>query len=267
MIPAQRRAMVLEQVQRRGTISIQELVEVIAVSSSTVRRDLEELEAEGLLERTRGGALVQSTRRSTYEPTTAVAAGLAREEKKAIAKYAIGMLRSGQSVIFDSSTTVREVAYLVVSSGLPITALTNDLGIGEVLGSSNLVTVIIPGGTLRPGSLTLKGEPGLEFWRTIRADVLLLGTHAISEGSLSETSLDLAAQKRLMISTAERVVLLADSGKFQSPAFCQICSLSTVSEIVTDSKISDADLQMIADHGVKVQIVAVDSRPHRGATN
>lgn len=256
LIPAQRRALVLEHIQKQGAVSIQELVKTTGVSGSTIRRDLEELETEGFLERTRGGALIERPRKATFEPKTAIAAELSREEKRAIARIAVEMLKPGDSVIFDSSTTVREVARLVASRDLGITAITNDLGIGEILGSSHAVTVVVPGGTLRPGSLTLRGEPGIAFWRTIRVDLAFIGTHAISAGFLSETSLELAAQKRLMIAAAQRVVLLADSSKFQPAAFCQICPLQDLDEIVTDERISADAAQMVRDLGVQLTLAA-----------
>ncbi|WP_439624757.1 DeoR/GlpR family DNA-binding transcription regulator [Shinella sp.] len=262
LIPAQRRGLVLEHIQKHGAISIQQLVETIAVSSSTIRRDLEELEAEGYIERTRGGALIQRTRKSTFEPKTTVAAEFAREEKRAIAARAAEMLEAGNSVIFDSSTTVREVARLVAKKNLTLTAITNDLSIGEILGAASATTVVIPGGTLRSGSVTLRGEPGHAFWRTIHVDIAFLGTHAISDGRLSETSLDVAAQKRMMIEAAERVVLVADSSKFQPAAFCQICSLDMLDEMITDENISPDNAQMVRDAGIDLIIVPLAAEPN-----
>jgi DeoR family transcriptional regulator of aga operon len=254
LIPAQRRALVLEHIQKQGAVSVQQLVESIGVSGSTIRRDLEELETEGFLERTRGGALIERSNKPTFEPRTTISAEFARDEKRAIARIAVEMVKAGDSVIFDSSTTVREVARLVSQSGLAVTAITNDLGIGEMLGSSRTATVVIPGGTLRPGSLTLRGEPGLEFWRTIHVDLAFIGTHAIAAGFLSETSLEVAAQKRLMIAAASRVVLLADSSKFRPAAFCRICEIDAVDEVVTDDGIGAESAEMVRELGVKLTL-------------
>jgi len=262
LIPAQRRALVLEHIRTQGAASIQSLVDAIAVSGSTIRRDLEELEAAGLLERARGGALLERTRKSTFEPPASIAAELARPEKQAIGLAAAEILKPGESAIFDSGTTVRELARRVAALNLSLTAVTNDLGIGTILGNATAIDVVIPGGSLRRGSLTLRGEPGESFFKTIHADIAFIGTHAISNGYLSETSLEVATIKRLMIGAARRVVLLADSSKFQPAAFCKISELGAIQEMITDEGVSQDDAQMIRDFGIELTIVPIGSRPN-----
>lgn len=257
LIPAQRRALVLEHIRSRGAASIQELAEAIAVSNSTIRRDLEELELAGYLERTRGGALLERTQKSTFEPEAALAAEIARPQKQAIGGVAANMIRKGESAIFDSSSTVMELARIVATRDLALTAVTNDLGIGSILARNAMINVVVPGGTIRPGSQTLRGEPGQKFLETIHTDITFIGTHAISGGYLSETSLEIAALKRLMIAAARRVVLLADSSKFQTVAFCRICAISEVHQIVTDDGLRSDDAQSLRDFGIDVIIAPV----------
>lgn len=254
LIPAQRRALVLEHIRQRGVASIQELADAISVSGSTIRRDLEELETAGYLERTRGGALLERTQKSTFEPEAAMAAEFARAQKQAIGAAAAAMISKGESIIFDSSSTVRELARNVARRNIALTAVTNDLGIGSELARSPAINLVVPGGTLRPGSLTLRGEPGQAFLETIHVDTAFIGTHAISNGHLSETSLEIASLKRLMIAAARRVVLLADSSKFQPAAFCKICELSDIHEMVTDEGISPQDAHALRELGVEVVI-------------
>src|SRR5580658_7215276 len=103
LIPAQRRAFMLEHIRKRGAASIQELSDAVGISISTVRRDLEHLEERGYLERSHGGALIQKQTQSTFEPEAAINAQFARAEKEAIGQIAAATLRKGESVIFDSS--------------------------------------------------------------------------------------------------------------------------------------------------------------------
>ena len=224
MIPAKRRALILERLRREGAAGIQELADAINASPSTIRRDLEHLVKQGALERTHGGALLQSTARATFEPDIALAAQLRREEKNAIAAAVAEELRPGQSVIFDASTTVLAVARAVAARRLPLTAVTNSLAIAQVLADAPEVHLIVPGGTVRPGSTTLVGRPGEDFLRSLHADMALIGTHAITGRTLTETSLDVAAMKQAMIAAARHVMVLADSSKFTAPSFCTICS-------------------------------------------
>jgi len=110
LIPAQRRAFMLEHIRKRGGASIQELSEAIGISLSTVRRDLEHLEERGYLERSHGGALIQKQLQSTFEPEAAITAEFDRLEKESIGLAAAATLHSGASVIFDSSSTVLAAA-------------------------------------------------------------------------------------------------------------------------------------------------------------
>ena len=255
MIPAQRRASVLDHIRKRGAASIQELSEAIGISISTIRRDLEHLEERGYLERSHGGALIHKQLRSTFEPEAAISAEFFRAEKEAIGKAAAQTLRAGESVIFDSSSTVLAAARASVARALPLTAVTNDLGIGEVLAGAANMRVVVLGGTVRPNSLTMIGEPGENFLSSLNADVAFIGAHAISRLALTETSLETAAIKRAMIASARRVVLLADASKFQPAAFCRICDLSSIHELITDDRAVETDLAPLRDLGVGVTVV------------
>ena len=257
MIPAKRRALILERLRREGAAGIQELADAINASPSTIRRDLEHLVKQGALERTHGGALLQSTARATFEPDTALAAQLRREEKNAIAAAVAEELRPGQSVIFDASTTVLAVARTVATRRLPLTAVTNSLAIAQVLADVPEVHLIVPGGTVRPGSTTLVGRPGEDFLRSLHADMALLGTHAITGRTLTETSLDVAAMKQAMIAAARHVMVLADSSKFTAPSFCTICDVAEIQEIVTDDGIDPVALDELRRLNVVLRVVPV----------
>ena len=137
LIPAQRRAFMLEHIRKRGAASIQELAEAMGASLSTVRRDLEHLEQRGYLERSHGGALIQKQLQSTFEPEAAITAEFDRPEKESIGLAAAATLHSGASVIFDSSSTVLAAARASVERDIALTAVTNDLGIGQALSASS----------------------------------------------------------------------------------------------------------------------------------
>jgi DeoR family transcriptional regulator, aga operon transcriptional repressor len=193
VIPAQRQSLVMAFLRQRGGASIQELTDALGISASTVRRDLENLEIEGHLRRTHGGAVMSSATHSTFEPAAAIAAQAARAEKAAIGRAAADALSAGDSVIFDSGTTVLAAARRAVERGIELTAVTNDLGIGQVLAGSDRVRVVVLGGSVRGGSLTLIGEPGQTFIGNLHADVAFIGVHAVSGGILTETSIEIAS--------------------------------------------------------------------------
>ena len=262
-IPLQRHALILNHIRQHGAASIQELASAIGSSISTIRRDLERLDGRGALVRARGGAVLPAEPHATFEPAANLAAQLARAEKRMIGAAAAEMLEPGESVIFDSSSTVLCAAQAILAREIALTAVTNDLGIAQVLGQSESIRVIVPGGTVRFGSLSLTGHPGQEFFAALHADTLLLGTHTISGSLITETSLEIAAMKQAMIKAARRVVLLADSSKVQMPAFCTICNIGEIGAWVTDDGADKAVLRMARDRGVAVTVVTMPGETAR----
>ena len=256
-IPAQRRTFLLDHVRTRGAASIAALADAVATSASTVRRDLDVLERQGLVVRTHGGAAIPGLEGSVFEPDALLAEQLAADEKAAIGAAAAGMIEPGASVIFDSGSTVREAARAAAAQRIPLTAVTNDLGTAQILAATDTVRVLMPGGAVRPGSLTLLGEPGLGFYGDIHADIAFMGAHAVTDGWMSDTSLEIAAAKRAMIAAARCTVLLVDGTKFRPPAFCRIAPLSLVDTVITDPGAPPTALESLRDAGVAVTLARV----------
>ena len=259
IIPEQRRSLVLDFLLQHGAASIQELSIAVSSSLSTIRRDLEQLEVDGHVRRTHGGAVLANANHSTFEHAAEISAMIQKNEKNAIGRVAAGCLSVGDSVIFDSGSTVHAAAHFAVKRGILLTAVTNDLGIGQVLARSDKIRVVVIGGSVRPNSLTLIGEPGQNFMRDIHADVAFIGTHAISGSLLTETSIEIASIKRAMISAARRVILLADSSKFRPAAFYNICEVSSMHEVITDNQADPVLIADLRDMGLKVTIVDVSA--------
>ncbi len=238
MVPAKRRALILEHLRVNGAASIQELADTIGGSQSTVRRDLEHLVEQGYLERTHGGAHLLQPMRATFEREMTVNAALQHVEKVAIGREAAQRLSARDSVIFDSSSTVMEAVKAAAERDLPLTVVTNSLQIADFAADIKSWRIILPGGTVRPGHRHLSGEPGESFIKTLHADICMTGASAVTGTLLTETSLEVASLKRAMISSARKTVLLVDSSKFSAPSFCTLSDISQIDEIITDEGIS-----------------------------
>ncbi|WP_158639021.1 DeoR/GlpR family DNA-binding transcription regulator [Elioraea rosea] len=252
LIPAARHALILDHVRARGIAAIAELAEVIGVSLSTVRRDLGDLAAQGLLRRTHGGAVALTIAQTTFEPAPAIAQHQHADAKRAIGHAGAALLDDGQSVVFDSSSTVLEAARATVSRGVAITAITNDLRIAAVLAEQPRVRLIVPGGSLRTGSYTLMGEPGVSFARGLAADIAFLGAHAVSGTEVSETSIEIATIKQAMAGGARRVAVLADSTKFGTVAFCRVLTLGPGHLVISDPDLGADSRGALEEAGVSV---------------
>jgi DeoR family transcriptional regulator of aga operon len=235
-IPAQRRAELLALLRERGAASISELSVALEASESTVRRDLDHLDAHGLVRRTHGGAMVMGlTGRTTFEPMFADRRWHNPDEKARIGRLAATLLEDGQSVLFDSSSTVLSAAEAIVQHPVKITAVTNDVNLASVLAlAPERLKVVVPGGEIRAGSFTLLGSGTTSFFERLHVDVALVGIHAITGPLLTEAGLDVAEVKQAIIRTAERVVLLADHSKFGPPAFFEVARMGAVHDLITD---------------------------------
>jgi DeoR family transcriptional regulator of aga operon len=254
IIPAQRLNLIFELIRQKGVITIHELSDMTGVSLPTVRRDLDRLAKNGIVERSHGGATLKTPPGTTHEPDCHIASRIAIKEKMSIGKQAAERLRDNQSVIFDSSSTVYEAARQVLERGLTLTAVTNDLLIGELLANSPSIHLLVSGGSQRPGSNTLIGEPGTSFLRNLHVDVALIGIHAVNGSSCCDTSLEIAYAKRYMVAAAKRVIVLADASKFEKVAFFEAFEVNDGFEIITDRPLGPSVLHSLVDKGAKVTI-------------
>ncbi len=255
LIPARRRGLILERIRLRGSVAIQELSKDLSVSASTVRRDLETLTGGGHLERTHGGALIPRSALATFESESDVAARSAMMEKTAIGQEAARRLINGGSVVVDAGSTANAAALALVGRNIALTVITNSLAVAQICGGVAAVRIIVVGGTLRPGSSTLWGDPGRSFLGSVSADLCLLGAHAISGLLVSESSIEVAEIKRALMRAARRTILMADSNKFQQRSFCTVCAVTEISEIITDDGIAPEPLSILRDAGVVVTLV------------
>ncbi|MEZ2128134.1 MULTISPECIES: DeoR/GlpR family DNA-binding transcription regulator [unclassified Sinorhizobium] len=257
IVPAKRRALILEHLRINGAASIQELADTIGGSQSTVRRDLEHLVEKGYLERTHGGAHLLQPMRATFERETTVNAELQHAEKVAIGREAALRLSARDSVIFDSSSTVMEAVRAAAERDLPLTVVTNSLEIADFAADIKSWRIILPGGTVRPGYRHLAGEPGESFIKTLHADLCMTGASAVTGTLLTETSLEVASLKRAMISSARKTILLVDSSKFTAPGFCTLSDISEIDEVITDEGITQDALGSLKSAERTVTIVSV----------
>jgi DeoR family transcriptional regulator of aga operon len=254
LLPALRRQRIAEFLHHHGAVTLQQLAEALHVSLSTLRRDLDALAEEGVVERTHGGAILRHLQYSTFEPNIAAARDLSPREKRLVGAAAAESLVPGQSVIFDSGSTVLEAARAVVARKIPIVAVTNDIEIAQVLNGSPLVQVHLFGGQLRPGSNTVVGEQVQNAAKRICADVLFFGAHAVTDNIVSETSPEVAAVKRALMRSATSSRLLVDASKFRPRVFMTVCDMSEIAEVITDEGAPQEELERIRSAGVKLVI-------------
>jgi DeoR/GlpR family transcriptional regulator of sugar metabolism len=229
--PSERRQAVLRRLTTRGEVGFADLAEEFGVSEMTIRRDLETLEADGLARRVRGGAI--SVVSSSYEPPFAVRATTASEAKTAIGATAAGLVNDGDTVIVDVGTTTMELAR-ALHGRRGLTVVTASLPVAAELGADPDIRVVVTGGQVRPGELSLTGGMAEDAFTTMNCDLAFIGVAGICVApGLTEYNPDDARVKRAAIAAARRTIVVADSSKLGRVAFSTVAPLSAIDVLVT----------------------------------
>lgn len=259
MLPALRRARIIELLRQNGGMGLKDIAKELKASVSTLRRDVDYLCELGHLDRTHGGAMLKSGLRAGAELERDIASELNSGAKRAIGLHAAELIRPGQTVIIDSGTTTAAAARIARDRRISFTAITNDLAIGALLANSSYIQVQMTGGLVRPGTSTLLGADALQSISRLRADLALVGAHALSQDEASDTSIELAELKRVIIAAADHSVLLVDSSKVFSHAFCSFGKVKEFDQLITDSKIAPDQVAALTQRGAQVRVIPVAS--------
>ncbi|MEO3840515.1 MULTISPECIES: DeoR/GlpR family DNA-binding transcription regulator [unclassified Streptomyces] len=257
MFAAERRQLILEMVRANGAVSLRELARVVQTSEVTVRRDVRALEAEGLLDRRHGGAVLPGgfTRESGFPQKS----HLATAEKTAIADLAAGFVEEGEAVVVGAGTTTQELARRLAR--IPgLTVVTNSLLVAQALAHANRVEVVMTGGTLRGSNYALVGsgaEQSLQGLRVSRA--FLSGSGLTAERGLSTSNMLSASVDRALVQAAAEVVVLADHSKLGTDTMFQTVPTDVITRLVTDEpppsdERAATELQALADQGVQIAV-------------
>ncbi|MFO7171439.1 MAG: DeoR/GlpR family DNA-binding transcription regulator [Bacillota bacterium] len=252
MLPEERKRRIRQIVESGAAVTVGDLSKAFGVSESTIRRDLQELAREGLLERTRGGAVPISPTRE--EPSFSEKTVQNRAEKMAIARVAASLVPDGASVILDAGTTTLEIARLL-KARRNLTVMTNAYTIAAELADAPEIEVIVTGGTVRGNTLALVGPLAERALEEVNADILFLGTNGIDlERGLTTPSPAEASVKRRMIAAARKVVVVADHTKMRKVAFAAIAPLSSVHMIISDRGMDQQVARELIRRGIQVLI-------------
>lgn len=243
---------ITEAVRDAGRLGVAELAGLTGASEMTVRRDLEVLAEQGVLERYRGGA--RSLLLRGEEPPFALREQEGLAAKRRIAAAAAGLIADGESVVVDSGTTCLEVARALEHRRLTVMPLS--LHAVNALSAAPQVTLLVPGGRPRPGELALTGPLTTASLAALRFDTAVIGCCGLTAADgLTAYDLDDAAVKRAAIGSARRVIAVADAAKLSRTALAFVAAADALHAVVTDDAAPDTETDMIAAAGVAVRKV------------
>jgi DeoR/GlpR family transcriptional regulator of sugar metabolism len=256
LVPEQRQDRIAELVLKQPFIAAKDLAERFDVSLMTIHRDLDELEAHGVLRKVHGGATPQAS--SLFESNVRYRLTVASEEKQALARAALLQIEPGQAVLIDESTTGLALARLLPAR-VPLTVITNSLSVMQELRSVRDIKLIVLGGDYWPRHEAFCGLACEAAVSALRADVLYMSSTAISGGVAYQPDQDMAIAKRAMIAAAGRRVLLVDHSKFGRVALHRLAPLTAFDLVMTDDGIDDAGLRQLQEAQVAFEVVGRQS--------
>lgn len=247
----ERRATIMRLLKATGRVAVGELSRMTKVSDMTIRRDLESLELEGLLKRTRGGAV--SVTSLSYEPPYILRKDTNADAKARIGQLVASLLRDGETVILDVGTTAVEAAR-ALKGRQNLTVLTSNLWAATILADEPGIVLILTGGQARNRERSLVGHLATRAFGELIFDVFVMGVAGVhQEYGITDYNVEEARVKRAALAASQRRIIIADSSKLGKVAFAKVCDLDQIDVIVTDDASPDA-LSAVAAYDIEVVI-------------
>ena len=248
----ERQQQILDLFDTEEFIRVNEISDALKVSAVTIRKDLSFLESKSLLYRTHGGARKQSS--FAFEKNISEKEEVQVEQKIAIAKKAATLIQDHDFVILASGTTLHHLARNLLDFS-KLTVLTSSLKVGLELCDNEKIDIIQLGGDVRKSSGSVVGPFSETILKQFSCNKLFLGVDGIDfDFGLSTSNAMEAHLNLLMINSADKVYILADSTKINKRGFGKICEIHKMDALITDSGISAKDFATLSDMCIEVII-------------
>lgn len=235
MLSYERQQQIMELLQKRRSVTVEYLIKKLYASGATIRRDLQEMQRQGLLTRVRGGAVLIDGGNQDKPPILRAQQNTAQKER--IARLAMRCIEDASTLFLDSSSTVTAFARRLESFAgqRELSVMTNGLFTIHALNELSCVTIFDCGGVIKNHSSAV-GPTALSALESFHADVTFFSCCGFSlDIGTTEASEENAAVKRVMCRNAKRRILLCDSSKFDKDFFCKVCAAPDITRIITDS--------------------------------
>ena len=246
-----RQKKIVERVQTRGYVSIDDLSRDFDVTPQTIRRDINALDRKGLIKRHHGGAgLATSVENIGY----AARQILCLEEKRTIARMVARRIPTKASVFINIGTTTEEVAReLTARDGLRV--ITNNLNVAVILSRNPSIEIFMAGGRVRNRDCGVTGHATLEFVSQFKADFCVIGISGIADnGDLLDFDYQEVTVARAIIKNSSTVILAADHTKFGREAMVRLAHVSDIHELFTDARPPKPLADLLRENRVKLVV-------------
>lgn len=250
MLAEERRNRLLELVRARGFASLPELAEELAVSESTVRRDLDQLEESGSARRTHGGVFYAGS--SPKLPHFEERQPAQWDKKQRIADAAVRLIADGDTVLLDGGSTTYEVARRLV--GRPLQVVTNSLPVANLFAANATTDLVLVGGYVYPRTGVMLGPYANDMLATLGVRRTVLSVAGVTERGYYNSNLLLVETERAMMQAADETIVVVDSTKFGRQSLAHLCELGSIARVVVDNEITEDWRSKLTAAGVKLEI-------------
>lgn len=242
---------ILKRARQVGRVEVEELAQHFEVTPQTIRKDLNELCDNGLLQRVHGGAVYPSGAINyAYESRRSLAA----EGKRRIGERAARLIPDNSSVILNIGTTTEQVAF-ALRDHEGIMVITNNINVANILREARSAEVVVAGGLVRQSDGGIVGEATVDFIRQFKVDFAVIGASAIDEeGAILDYDYREVRVAQEIIKHARRTILVADHMKFDRKAPVMIGHLSEIDILVTDRPVPGPVREICEQKGIRVEV-------------
>lgn len=232
MLSIERQEEIMEILNRNKSAKVEELANELFVSGATIRRDLRDMERQGLIKRSHGGAMILIS--NAEESAFAIREQENINSKRTIAHLATKFINNGDTLFVDSSTTTGFVMPLL-NNFKYLSVVTTGLKNALLLSQTNSVKIYIAGGLIENHSNSITGTDTMDYISRIHADVTLLSCMGVDINSgFTDANIEQTKLKQQMRKNSEKVIMLCDSTKFNKKFMCTDFFFDDIEYLITD---------------------------------
>jgi len=254
MLSHTRKNKIMELLEKHTQVSTQQLEDELNVSGATIRNDLSELEAKGLIERIHGGAILPEKNEENSFRSFHKRSEKNIREKKIIGKKAKELINDGQTIILDASSTILYLLPYLLNRN-KLTIVTNGIYTAMEARNEDDFNVILLGGIVRPKSGSVEGLLGSEMLNNISADIMFTSSHGFTiEDGLTDFNFYEVELKKKMVSKAKKLIALVDHTKIGHTSASAFAESKDIDILITDSGIEEEDVKKIRAAGIDLLI-------------
>lgn len=247
MKKTERFAIILEELKNNKTIQVKQLSERFNVSMETIRRDLEELEQGDYLKRVYGGAVL--LKKNIPSQNFIERKNYHLKEKRLIAKKCVSLVKEGDFVAFDASTTNATITQEFMSHFKHLTVLTNDIYNAQQIAINTNWTVLLPGGEINNHELFISGASAITYINKFQIDKYFMSISGFSEEiGFTDYGFKECEIKMALFQNANQVYIAADHHKFGQQAMIKVCKANEIDGVITDPDIDAETVAYFREH-------------------